>query len=269
MWVIENHYLQPPKVQEHLLTTQDQGNNKNLFLVSQSGTGKTRGIIIAALNKIDINLSETQCLIFCSTFDAACQTFLYCSEFIKETELSVKLGLVSKNQHEHALHGENVHEHILIGTPNELFEAAKSNGCVDTVSDIYLDDADAYAAYQKMSAFFGQLKKSTRLVFLMRNTNMNTIGQMKKWGSRNTKFVFLEKEETFNQNIQQYFITMASSEDRTWSKHVILEYICNEIAKVRSFGQIIVFCKVINSVIKLEPLKKILLYRATICYIAK
>lgn len=104
----------------------------------------------------------------------------------------------------------------------------------------YLDDAEAYAGWKKM-AVLAQLKRSTRLVFLMRSKNPTVLAQINQL-RHNTKHFFLANNNTFNNNIKSFFITM---DEGALSRYAILKYICYAIQREFPFGQIIVFCKVI------------------------
>lgn len=238
-------YTKPTLVQAFLLAN----HSNDIFLHGKSGWGKTRGLLMAALNNIDPYQFQTQCLVFCSTFDAAFQTVYYCKELINATGLALTCTLVSKLLLENQSNTPPGHDHvqILIGTPNELLEAAMSISDANAISEVYLDDADAYAGYKKMSTFFENLKKSTRLVFLMRNPNQTTFDQMKKWGSSSTKYMVLKKDESFNENIEQFCI--ASSDTADTPKYDLLQHICRKVKEKCPIGQIIIFSKVFFSYI--------------------
>lgn len=105
---------------------------KNIAFESHSGTGKTRGMLITAIDRIDADEHQTQCLIFCATFDSES-----CTPFIASADLKIDCGLVSKNDESGLADHDHQHTHILIGTPNEMLGAIakyKSNASVDEVS---------------------------------------------------------------------------------------------------------------------------------------
>lgn len=230
-------YNTPSIDQENLLTNR----GRDIFLQGKSGTGKTSGVLIAALNNIVVNNSQPQCLIFCASFDSAFETHNLCTNLIDLTGLNIRCSLVSKN----VIEGENIEQQhaaqILIGTPHEMI-AALREGAEAHITEVYLDDADVYATMDKMSALLAKLPLSIRLVCLSRSTNLKAFDKMEQW-SHAAKYFSLSIHDLFNSNIKSFFITMpdqAANSPPPESKYDILKYICHSV----EFGQIIVFCLV-------------------------
>lgn len=100
----------------------------DLLIQTHSGMGKTKRMVVVALNRIDSNVNQTQCLVFCATFDTAIQTLHEITELCDAAKLNVKTSLVSIYE----ILAQNG-DHILIGTPNEIMEMAVSLKSIDTI----------------------------------------------------------------------------------------------------------------------------------------
>lgn len=208
---------------------------------SHSGTGKTCGIILSALNKIDETRNQPQAIIFCATFDTAYQTFAKIRSLIEMSGSKIKTCLQTKLCNHGFQNVDPAHAHILIGTPNELVEKLKSDAIkIGDVSQVFMDDADAYASWQKLKDFYGSLRRSARLVFTMRAINQSSIEQIQKWCSKKMQSVMLPKEKLFNKNIRNYAIKYTDPS----AKLDLLRLICEEFKNKCVLGQMVIFCNV-------------------------
>lgn len=177
--VLFEKFQRPSKVLEQILSV--PRTKKGLFIESKAGTGKSYGLIIAALQNTHPGIlghcNELQTIIFCATFDAALQTFKNMSKLVDEANLNISVGFASK---EFAVcHG--VYD-TLVGTPNDIFQVIE-HLCDDprTIKAVYFDDADAYLSYEKMTTFIPNLHEAQLVFVTTTASNTKLLQQAEKY----------------------------------------------------------------------------------------
>lgn len=167
------------------------------------------------------------------------------SKFADESGIDIKIGFISKN-YAACCDGHKVNKqtlgdfNLIIGTCNDILREIECGNVPVAIAEIYCDDADAYASGQNCSKFLCELQSSTRLRFLMTTAHRNILN--KDFGD--TRHFLLKKNERFNENIKQYFITTPDQLTDDDEKYRIVEKICHEVANTCPSGQIIIFCSV-------------------------
>ncbi len=118
--------------------------NKNLFVQSETGSGKTHAFLVPILNKIDTSKDFLQALIISPTRELAAQTYEFANAFkkyFKNLKVKLLVGGAQRSDDESLL---NNAPHILIGTPGRLNDVMIKNSYlkVSELRTVVIDEAD-------------------------------------------------------------------------------------------------------------------------------
>ncbi len=135
-------YVDCTKVQELVLPKALK--NKNLFVQSSTGSGKTHSFLVPIVNKIDLENKKLQCLIISPTRELAKQTYDFAMQFknyIPTLDIKLLIGGKDKKKDESL---SNNAPHILIGTPGRMNDVLKEQNLIKLgeIDTIVFDEAD-------------------------------------------------------------------------------------------------------------------------------
>lgn len=227
----------PSKIQESSLPTLMANPPINMIAQAQSGTGKTAAFLLASLSRVKSEEEYPQVLILSPTYELAIQTGEVAKTMAK---FCPNITFCYAVRGETLEKGSAVKEHVVIGTPGKVFDWARRYKFFDIqkIKVFVLDEADVMISTQ------GHHDQCIRIHSLLTNEC-----QMLLFSATYTKEVIsfaeqiisdpviirLRREEEILDNVQQYYITSASPED----KYKALQNIYGAIA----VGQTIIFCR--------------------------
>lgn len=145
---------------------------KNLYAISPSGTGKTIGLIMSIFHHLKTlngqELASTQYAIVTSTYDMAAQ------QFQQNFARKFSIGFISKESND--LERRTNDFNILICTPGEIATKIDEG---HRITHIVFDDADTYMPWQKISGLIQKIPNAVYIVVAANEvTGIDKIGHM-------------------------------------------------------------------------------------------
>ncbi|KAK4314555.1 hypothetical protein Pmani_014159 [Petrolisthes manimaculis] len=214
--IYEMGFKLPSKIQEFSLPTLLAEPPSNLIAQSQSGTGKTAAFTLAMLSRIDPNKKCTQALVVSPTMELALQTLesvrqmgKYCTDITIRS--AVKGDMLPR--------GQQVNEHIVIGTPGKLVDWTSKYKCLDLRSCkvFVLDEADVMIATQghqdQSVRIHKQLPKECQMM-LFSATYVDEVVNFAKAIFKDPVTFRLRREDETLKNIRQMYVECNSTEEK-------------------------------------------------------
>lgn len=135
-------YESPSPIQQQAIVPFTQG--VDMIAQAQSGTGKTATFSIAALQNIDSNLKETQCLIISHTHELATQSHIVITSLAKHmANVNIVLVLGGHKLQDNIKEIDSKRPQIIVGTPGRLLHLL-NDGYVNPnhLRWVIIDEAD-------------------------------------------------------------------------------------------------------------------------------
>ena len=209
---------------------------RDLIAQSQSGTGKTATFVIGSIERVDLELKETQIIIVSPTRELAIQTgevFNKLTKFITNINFSMCIGGSKKNKFMHA--GDN--NHVIIGTPGRISDLLNKKLILsNNIKMIIIDEADEVLSYSfkdQLGKIFDVIPKDAQ-VCLFSATMPHEIFQITDKIMNNPVKILVRDEELTLDGISQYYVNV--NDDR-WKYETLCEIYSN-----MSIGQAIIYC---------------------------
>lgn len=237
------NFNKPSKIQEKALPLLLADPPQNLIAQSQSGTGKTAAFVLAMLSRVDPSKNYPQVICLSPTFDLAQQT----GNVLKQMgKFSPNIRMVYAVKGVRVRRGEQVNEHILIGTAGTILDWGTKLRVFDPhkITMFVLDEADVMIDTQ------GQQDQTIRIHKLLRPdcqmvlfsaTYSEPVMEFARKIISNPNMLQLKRSEESLSNIKQYFVWCHGEE----GKFVALA----NLYGVLTVGQCIVFCHTRKSAI--------------------
>ena len=138
-----NNFKELTNVQKKVLEV--TSGNKDLIVVSKTGTGKTHAYLIPIMEMINTKSNKTQVLISLPTRELAYQVFnntKLMTEVLPDLRISLLAGGSDRDRSSKKLNSDLV-PHIIIGTPGRIKDLFENNLIrVDFVQMYIIDEAD-------------------------------------------------------------------------------------------------------------------------------
>ncbi len=202
-----------------------------MIVKSQSGTGKTAAFVLASLCRVDCNENTPQVIILSPTYELALQTGEVAQQMAKyKPQIKFRFAVRGEN----IPRGQQLREHVIIGTPGKLMDWAHKYRVFDLkkVKVFVLDEADVMIDTQ------GHRQQSIRIQkALPPDCQMMLFSET--YDSKVKKFAKIIRDSTFINmnpldNINQFYVVCCNEDD----KYKALANIFGTI----SMGQAFIFC---------------------------
>lgn len=205
--IYANGFNEPSKIQSQVIpyfSLAENGKFGDLLAQSQSGTGKTGSFLISALQLIDPEIKEIQCIILAPTKELAAQIHTVC----------VSLNSFLKYNIESCIGGSKLNNiieapGIIIGTPGRVLEIInKEYFDINYLKLFVLDEADEMLSAnfeEQIYQITKKVPKTTRLGMFSATLTREIIDISKKI-MNNPLIIKLEPEEITLEGIKQYYI---------------------------------------------------------------
>ncbi|KAJ3415011.1 translation initiation factor eIF4A [Chytridiales sp. JEL 0842] len=203
---------------------------------AQSGTGKTATFSISILQKIDINLKQTQALILAPTRELAQQI----------QKVVVALGDYMNVECHACIGGTNVREdmrkleagsHVVVGTPGRVFDMINRGALrADSIKMFVLDEADEMLSRgfkDQIYDIFQLLPPSTQVVLLSATMPTDVLEVTKKF-MRDPVRILVKRDELTLEGIKQFYVAVEKEE---WK----LDTLC-DLYETVTITQAVIFC---------------------------
>ena len=122
--------------------------NRDLIVRSETGTGKTHAFLFAILEKIDLELKQTQAVILAPTRELAMQIFDFAKDIIDiEPRMDIALAIGGMDN-ARLLPRVAKQPHILITTPGKMLDVINTNTLrMDFIKTLVVDETDMMLDY--------------------------------------------------------------------------------------------------------------------------
>ena len=159
-------YEKPTPIQK--LAIKPISSGRDIVIQSHSGSGKTATFLIGMLQRIDLELNETQCIIIANTHELAKQIRDVFIELSKYMKIRHNMCIGGDLQHRYMTNAMN--HHVIIGTPGRLSDLlGKSMINSSYLKMIIIDEADDVlsSGFQKqVKKIFQQIPSTTQVVLV-------------------------------------------------------------------------------------------------------
>lgn len=213
--------------------------DKNVVLVSQTGTGKTLCYLLPILENIDFNSNELQAIIVVPTKELIRQITKTLSEFKKHNDKLSYLSIVNNASNvDFTLELKSPKHQIMICSPAKFNEATKYKNYVRSLKYIVLDEADMtldLGFFGIVNQAFSSLRNISNIKKIATSATLHESLsiQVSKF-FKNSLIIDKSKNIWENPNIKHYVIHYNHNEDKN-------KMLLNIIKKLNPFFGI-VFC---------------------------
>lgn len=219
---------------------------KDCILQSQAGTGKTATYLLGVLNKIDVHLKKSQCIIITPTHELADQVYSVAIELAKFTNINIVKCIGGTNINE--LKGKLLTGQLIIGTIgriNHMITDKKIN--MHTVKLFIIDEADVMleeGINDKFVSILDKLNDNIQCIMISATFSQNVLAISNKIMFEPIK-VLLKKNEIALDIISQFYVNV-ETEDLKFDTLL-------DLYSLMSTSQAIIF---VNTIKKVEWLKE-------------
>lgn len=241
-WIIQTldslHIKEPTDIQ--FKTFLKENINRSLIITSKTGSGKTYCYSLPILNNIDLSLNQIQALIILPTKELSRQIYAKFYDFVKNNnQLKVKL-LIGDNQ---TNLNSILSSHIVIGTPNKIYELTKQTNLNKYLKFFVLDEADMlidFGFFNTIQNIFNKVKNNSLQKFATSATLHTSLANYLKNIFTNTKVISTSNSIWLNDHLTHNIVYQASNNDYfdTLTKflNIINPYFCLIFANTKKIA---------------------------------
>ena len=221
---------------------------KDIVVQSHSGTGKTATFIIGLLQRIDVTIKKTQCIIISNTRELADQTHKVFKSLSSYTNVTSNLCIGGDMQYKYS--SENINEHVIIGTPGRISDLLNKDIIESSeIKLIIIDEADdvlSTSFRKQVKRIFQKIPKESQVI-LISATIPDEMSELFSHILKPDYLTILVKDDELTlDGIIQYYVNL----DEQYKLDALID-----LYKFVSIGQAIVYC---NKKQKADELKYIL-----------
>lgn len=221
---------------------------KDIVVQSHSGTGKTATFIIGLLQRIDVTIKKTQCIIISNTRELADQTHKVFKSLSLYTNVTSNLCIGGDMQYKYS--SENINEHVIIGTPGRISDLLNKDIIESSeIKLIIIDEADdilSTSFRKQVKRIFQKIPKESQVI-LISATIPDEMSELFSHILKPDYLTILVKDDELTlDGIIQYYVNL----DEQYKLDALID-----LYKFVSIGQAIVYC---NKKQKADELKYIL-----------
>ena len=175
----------------------DEKLNKSLIITAKTGSGKTYCYLLPILKNLDLELNETQCVIILPTKELARQVYSKIIDFTtNQQKLKIKL-LVANDQIKNK-------PHIVVGTPNKIYEFVMHQNTNKFIKYFVLDEADTLVDYgfnNQIMMIFNKINSPKLVKYALSATLHDSLANQLKNILGNAKVISTSASIWLNSNI--------------------------------------------------------------------
>ena len=215
---------------------------KDIIVQAQSGTGKSATFIIGTLQKIDINLKNSQTIILSPTRELATQTQNVFKNISKYCDVSSSVTIGGTNISDNISELKNGSQFI-IGTPGRVFDMLK-RGYINstTLKNIVIDEADEMLSQgfkDQIYEIFQYLPEQAQVILVSATMPTDVLELSSKFMKDPLK-ILVKSEDLTLEGINQFYIDVVQEQ---WK----IEVIC-DLYNQLTVTQCVIFCNTIKKV---------------------
>ena len=189
---------------------------------AQSGTGKTGAFVIGLLNKINLSISKTECLILLPTHELVNQVYDVVYEISKYMNINI-LKLIGGTNISQCIEGLKGKPKILIGTPGRVLDMINRNHIItNDLGILVFDEADEILSYGFKETIYNIVIKipKTCQICLFSATLPTDILELTDKFMNEPKKILVKNEELTLEGIQQFYVMV---KDNNWKYDIITD----------------------------------------------
>ncbi len=226
-------YEKPTPIQKIAIKPISSG--RDIVIQSHSGSGKTATFLIGMLQRIDLDLNETQCIILANTHELAKQIKDVFVELSKYMKIRHNMCIGGDLQHRY-MSGSMTH-HVIIGTPGRIGDLL-GKGMINPsyVKSLIIDEADDVlsSGFQKQVKKIFSFTPTTSQVVLVSATIPSEMSDLFEFIMKPDYLKILVKDDDLTlEVITQYYVQL----DDNMKTDTILD-----LYKFIKIGQAIIYC---------------------------
>lgn len=208
---------------------------RDIVVQSHSGSGKTATFIIGLLQRIDVDLKETQCIIISNTRELANQTHKVFESLSKYMNISCNLCIGGDIQYKYF--AENISEQVIIGTPGRISDLLNKNIInSNSIKLIIVDEADdvlSISFRKQVKRIFQKIPKETQVVLISATIPPEMASLFENILKPDYLSILVKDDELTLEGIIQYYVSI----DEEYKLDAL-----TDLYKCISIGQAIVYC---------------------------
>jgi len=213
-------FEEPSDIQKTSIPVFSRG--KDMIAQAQSGSGKTGAFSIGALNNINEDKKQTQCIILSPTRELTEQTSLFIKEISKYTAITTEkaVGGTSVRECQTALERN---PHVVIGTPGRIIDMINRKSLyTDGLINFVIDEADEMLSrgfIDSIRDIFNYLPKEA-IIYLFSATMPDEILELSGNFMNDPEKILVKKENLTLEGISQYYINVKR---HTWKFETLID----------------------------------------------
>lgn len=236
-------FEKPSKIQEKAIPGIISGND--IIAQAQSGTGKTGAFVIGLLNKLDLSVKKTECLILLPTHELVNQVYDVITEISKYMDIGI-LKIIGKTNINDSIVKLKEKPKILIGTPGRVLDMINRKHIISSdLSIIIFDEADEILSYGFKDTIYNiiiTIEKGCQICLFSATLPADILELTTKFMNEPKK-ILVKNEELTLEGIRQYYVKV---KDNNWKYDII-----SDLYDVINVNQCIIY---INSKIKIKEI---------------
>lgn len=232
----ELNFTEPTLIQQKSIP-ELLNSNRDLIVLSQTGTGKTAAFCLPLIQKLIVNIKKPQVLVICPTRELCVQiteNFLNFSKYLTIDIVSIYGGNNIRNQIKQLKKGSQ----IIVGTPGRIIDLFKrGNLKLDNIKYLVLDEADEMLnmGFKDDIDFIIKKIPNNRQSLLFSATMSNSIMNIANSYLKNPKEITTKlKKNSVSNDIKHIYYTINTPRN----KYIVLKRIIDINPKIYT----IIFC---------------------------
>jgi len=207
----------------------------DIVIQSHSGTGKTATFIIGLLQRVEVSLNKTQCIIISNTRELADQTNKVFNQLAKYTGITSNLCIGGDMQYKYS--AENLKENVIIGTPGRISDLMNKDIIKsDDIKLIIVDEADdvlSISFRKQVKRIFQKITKECQVILVSATIPPEMASLFENLLKPDYLSILVKDDELTLDGIIQYYIYL----DEQYKLDALID-----LYKFISIGQAIVYC---------------------------
>jgi superfamily II DNA/RNA helicase len=236
-------YEKPSQIQRVAIKPIIEGHD--IVIQSHSGTGKTATFIIGLLERIDITINKTQCIVVSNTRELADQTYKVFLSLSHYTNVKCNLCIGGDMQYKYNI--ENIKDHVIIGTPGRISDLINKEIISNTeIKLIIIDEADdvlSTSFRKQVKRIFNKIPKESQVVLISATIPQEMSELFNNLLKPDYLSILVKDDELTLDGIIQYYINI----DEQYKLDALID-----LYKFISIGQAIVYCNKKNKADELK-----------------
>lgn len=195
---------------------------RDVIAQSQSGTGKTGAFTVGILNKVDLELKQTQFIIMTPTHELAKQIFEVITELSRYMKITIA-KVIGKTNISDSITELRKDPQIIVATPGRLLDMINRNIVyTDKLKTFVIDEADEMLSSGFMESIYNIIKciPKTSQICLFSATLPPEILQLTEYFMKEPESILVNRDQLTLEGIKQFYVQL---EQYRWKFDVLFD----------------------------------------------